>query len=109
MLCLLIAFEIACAIRDTLNGKRTEELYRQRQEEHSVYLSNDPRIGDWKNPTAVKKDSCFETVLRSWNLIDASVQENLKNAARLLFRPSRIGTLISEVDNDDANNLFSGR
>lgn len=53
-----LAFEIACAIRDTLNGKRTEEkLYQQRPGKSiRVYLSNDPRIGDWKNPTDSRKE-----------------------------------------------------
>lgn len=43
--------------------------------------------------TAVKKDSCFETVLRSWNLIDASVQENLRNAAQ-----AAVPVLLGSVD-----------
>ncbi len=58
--------------------------------------------------TAVKKDSCFETVLRSWNLIDASVQENLRNAAQAAVPVLlELEPLISEVDNDDVLTISS--
>ena len=49
-----LAYEIACAIRDTLNGKRTKDKLEQQRSGKSirVYLPNDPRIGNWKNPVS---------------------------------------------------------
>ena len=56
----------------------------------------------------LKRDSCFETVFTSWQLVDSEVQENLRKAAEAAV-PALLDLepLISEVDDNDVLTISS--